>query len=150
VGFVVVASLALVSMFFLLQLGMFWVIRVVQVFFCVGCVSALFHFCAFPLVHALQPRCARRGASGRGLAACFERARAHAAGSRPFAAHPPSTRRRRRRRRRRPPCSLRLPLHSRAQARAAAAAQLRGPRRALDRGRHRAGGVGAAGALLLF
>lgn len=40
-------------------MGMFWVIRVVQIFFCVGCLTAIFQFGAFPLVQAAQPRCAR-------------------------------------------------------------------------------------------
>jgi len=55
-AFVVVASISLVAMFVLLQLGMFWVIRVIQIFFCLGCITAIFQFGSFPAVHALQPR----------------------------------------------------------------------------------------------
>mmetsp|Transcript_28884 Transcript_28884/g.77713 ORF Transcript_28884/g.77713 Transcript_28884/m.77713 type:complete len:367 (+) Transcript_28884:50-1150(+) len=40
-------------------MGMFWVIRVIQIFFCIGCVTALFQFAFYPCVHRVRPSLSR-------------------------------------------------------------------------------------------
>lgn len=52
------------------QMGMYWIIRVIQLMFCIGCVTALFQFAFYPLTHhflllcAAQRRCGRAAARG--------------------------------------------------------------------------------------